>query len=80
MELENTPVPQTRVGIIGCGKIAHNHALQIADFVHAVVEDREPLVTGAEASKALAVVLAIYESSRTGRRVKLTAGTAPVPA
>jgi predicted dehydrogenase len=56
------------------------HALQIADFVHAVVEDREPLVTGAEACKALAVVLAIYESSRTGRRVKLAAGTAPVPA
>lgn len=32
------------------------------------------------ACKALDVVLAIYQSSRTGEPVKLAAGTAPVPA
>lgn len=47
------------------------HALQIDDFVAAVREDRDPLVTGREARKALAVVLAVYESSRTGRAVDL---------
>ncbi|GAS99493.1 oxidoreductase [Mycolicibacterium canariasense] len=56
------------------------HALQIADFVHAVIEDREPLVTGAQACQALEVVLAIYESSRTGTRVTLATGAEPVPA
>jgi predicted dehydrogenase len=47
------------------------HHLQIADFVHAILAGREPAVTGAEARKALEIILAIYESSRTGRPVTL---------
>ncbi|MBL1112978.1 Gfo/Idh/MocA family oxidoreductase [Streptomyces sp. 110] len=50
------------------------HARQIDDFVDAVVHGREPLVTGREARKALEIVLAVYESARTGRPVHL--GTA----
>ena len=46
------------------------HRLQIADFVRAVLEDREPAVTGAEARKALEIILAIYHSSRTGLPVR----------
>jgi UDP-N-acetyl-2-amino-2-deoxyglucuronate dehydrogenase len=46
------------------------HRLQIQDFVHAVRDDREPAVTGAEARKALEIILAIYHSSRTGLPVR----------
>jgi len=42
------------------------HTLQIADFVAAVREDREPAVTGADALTALGIVLAVYESARLG--------------
>ena len=49
------------------------HALQIDDFIAAVVEGREPAVTGREARKALEIVLAVYESARTGRPVALDA-------
>ncbi|WP_028658707.1 Gfo/Idh/MocA family protein [Nocardioides insulae] len=47
------------------------HAQQIDDFIAAVLEGRDPLVTGREARNALAVVLAIYESSRTGMPIEL---------
>ncbi|HEY8601225.1 MAG TPA: Gfo/Idh/MocA family oxidoreductase [Thermomicrobiales bacterium] len=47
------------------------HRLQIQDFVRAVRDDREPAVTGAEARKALEIILAIYHSSRTGLPVRL---------
>jgi predicted dehydrogenase len=52
------------------------HALQIDDFIAAIVEDREPVVTGREARKALEIVLAIYESARTGGPVTLGASNA----
>lgn len=45
------------------------HARQIRDFVSAVVEGREPAVTGREARNAVAAVIAMYESDRTGRPV-----------
>jgi UDP-N-acetyl-2-amino-2-deoxyglucuronate dehydrogenase len=54
------------------------HGLQIADFIDAVIHDREPLVTGREAQQALEVVLAMYESSRTGQPVTLSAPTPAV--
>lgn len=47
------------------------HVLQIQDFLQAVRDDRAPAVTGAEAKKALEIILAIYESSRSGRVVTL---------
>ena len=47
------------------------HILQIAEFLSAVREDREPAVTGVEARKSLEIILAIYESSRTGLPVSL---------
>lgn len=48
------------------------HKLQVADFVNAVVTNTDPTVTGEEATKALRVLLAIYESSETGKPVKLS--------
>jgi len=46
------------------------HVEQIGDLLRAIEEDREPVLSGEEARKAVAIVLAIYESARTGRPVK----------
>ena len=46
------------------------HARLMADFVSAVREDRPPLVTGEEGRRSLALVLAVYESARTGHAVR----------
>ena len=42
------------------------HRLQIEDFVHAIVDDRKPEVSGEDAIEPLKVILAIYESARKG--------------
>lgn len=47
------------------------HALQIQDFLEAVRDDRAPAVTGRDGLRSLEVILAIYESSRTGQAVRL---------
>ena len=52
--------------------ISHvNHQAQIEDFIAAIRENRDPLVTGEEGTKALAIVLGIYESSRRGQPVEI---------
>jgi len=43
----------------------------VDEFVKAVLEDREPAITGEDARAALAITLAAYESARTGRVVSL---------
>jgi predicted dehydrogenase len=48
-----------------------NHQRNIADFLAALDENRDPLVTGLEATKALAIIEACYESARTGRAVSI---------
>jgi UDP-N-acetyl-2-amino-2-deoxyglucuronate dehydrogenase len=48
-----------------------SHAAQIADLLAAVEAGREPAVSGQSAREALEIVLAVYESSRTGRSVSL---------
>ena len=47
------------------------HRRQIQDMIEAIREDRQPLVNGAEGLKPLEIVLAIYESAKTGMPVKL---------
>ncbi len=42
------------------------HRLQIEDFTQAILENREPAMTGRMALEPLKVILAIYESSRKG--------------
>jgi UDP-N-acetyl-2-amino-2-deoxyglucuronate dehydrogenase len=54
----------------GMKEAVAGHVEQIGDFLRAIEEDREPLVSGWEARKAVALVLAIYESARTGRPAK----------
>jgi len=52
--------------------ISHvGHARQLADFVRALETGREPLVDGREGRKAVEIILAIYESTVTGRVVAL---------
>jgi UDP-N-acetyl-2-amino-2-deoxyglucuronate dehydrogenase len=55
----------------GTGPDPAAHRAQIADFLQAIAEDRDPLITGEEARKPLEIVLAVYESGRTGREVAL---------
>jgi predicted dehydrogenase len=40
-------------------------------MLEAIRDDREPLVNGAEGRKPLEIVLAVYESARTGQTVRL---------
>ncbi len=47
------------------------HILQIGDMVEAVKKDRKPLVDQYEGRKPIEIILAAYESSRTGRPVDL---------
>jgi predicted dehydrogenase len=52
---------------------AASHAAQLADLLAAMDENREPAVTAADGRAALEVVLAVYESARTGHPVTLGA-------
>jgi len=47
------------------------HQKMIAGMVEAIRQDREPIITGEEGKKALEIILAIYESAKTGREIKL---------
>ena len=48
-----------------------SHRMQILDVMEAIRADREPSVSGEEGLKPLKIILAIYESSRTGKPVQL---------
>jgi UDP-N-acetyl-2-amino-2-deoxyglucuronate dehydrogenase len=50
---------------------AASHAAQLADLLDAVDTGREPAVSGQNGREALEIILAVYESSRTGRPVRL---------
>ena len=47
----------------------HYHALQIQDFLRAVLEERTPLVTGEEGRIVVAMFTAIYRSQRQRRPI-----------
>ncbi len=52
--------------------ISHvGHRAQIADLLEAVETGREPLIDGPEGRRALEIIIAVYESARTGRDVTL---------
>ena len=48
------------------------HRIQLQDMVDAVRENRQPMLSGNEARVSLAINMAIYESSRTGKEVLLS--------
>jgi len=47
------------------------HQKQMADLIRAIETGDEPLINGEEGRKSVEIVRAIYESARTGTRVKL---------
>lgn len=58
--------PEVIAGIHSVG-----HYRFVEDMARAILDDREPLVPGREARKAVDIILAIYESARTGKEVWL---------
>lgn len=48
------------------------HMAQINDMVEAILENREPAVNGEAARKSLALIQAIYQSSKENKMVQLT--------
>ena len=47
------------------------HRRQLADVINAITQDRAPLVSGEDAYRALQVVLAVYQSAREGKPIRL---------
>ena len=53
------------------GMTADGHRDNFASFLKALDEGRRPEIDGAEARKAVQIILAVYESARTGKPVEL---------
>lgn len=73
-ETQETEAEQEDNGSGASDPTAIGHALhkaQIEDFVNAIQEDREPLVTGVSGRKSLELILNIYKSSMKGKEVKV---------
>ena len=49
--------------------IVRGHPYQVQDMVDAVREDRDPMVGPMEATKAVRIINAVYESARTGEEI-----------
>lgn len=47
------------------------HVAQIKDFCQAIIKNRKPFITGEEGRKPLEIILAVYESAKTKKPVKL---------
>ncbi len=47
------------------------HAWQCRDFIDSIIEDRDPVVTGESALKAVEIITAVYQSALQGKPVKL---------
>ena len=54
------------------GQLIPFHKLQVQDFVRAVETGTEPGITGKDALKSLRILLAVYESARTGEPVRFS--------
>ncbi|GCE12917.1 Gfo/Idh/MocA family protein [Tengunoibacter tsumagoiensis] len=65
------PVSQTATANDPAAVAASTHALQIADMIRAIRENGTPLVDGVAARHPVEIILAIYESARTQKEVRL---------
>jgi predicted dehydrogenase len=45
--------------------------MQLQDFVDAIRKDRTPAIDGHEGRRSIEIILAIYQSAKTGKRVTL---------
>lgn len=70
--MERFGTPPAIAGASDPKAISHeNHKRNFESFLRALDEAREPELNGREARKAVEIVLAIYESARTGKIVEL---------
>ena len=58
-----------RAAFAGLDATRHYHALQIADFLTAIIEDRDPMVTGPDGRRAVELFTAIYHSQQRGEAI-----------
>lgn len=68
IEIEGAVADPTDIGSSG-------HVFLVDDLVRAIHEDRDPYVTGESARGAVDLILAIYESARSGREVEVRHST-----
>ena len=61
--------PNVDLSVIN-GQLIPFHKLQVQDFVQALENGTDPAITGKDALKSLRILLAVYESSRTGQPVR----------
>jgi predicted dehydrogenase len=73
-ELEHEKELLTREQVDPPSVYGTSHRAVIADMIEAILVNRAPKTDGREAKKSLALVLAMYESARTGQPVNLDAG------
>jgi predicted dehydrogenase len=59
------------------GQLIPHHTSQVRDFVQALDAGTEPAITGRDALKSLRILLAVYESARTGRPVRFADAEVP---
>ena len=60
---------EDRVRFAAIDATTHYHALQIEDFLRAILQHRPPLVTGHDGRRAVAIFDAIYRSNREKRPI-----------
>jgi predicted dehydrogenase len=66
------------MGVLGGGSSSpgaisgEGHRRLVADLVDAIQQGRPPMIPGADARRAVALVLAVYEAARTGHTVRLS--------
>jgi UDP-N-acetyl-2-amino-2-deoxyglucuronate dehydrogenase len=70
-ELEHEREILTREQVDPPSVYGQSHQAVIADMAAAVLDDRQPKTHGCEARKSVALVLAMYESARTGKPVPM---------
>ncbi len=73
-ELEHERELLTRDQVDPPSVYGYSHQAVIADMVAAIRENRAPRTNGHAARKSVALVLAIYESARTGKPIRMTDG------
>lgn len=49
----------------------HAHAALFSDLLEAIAEDRKPMIDGYEGRRSVELILAVYESAKTGKKVVL---------
>ena len=68
---DNKPETTGNMGGLNCSYNTDNygHIVQIEDMAMAVINDTEPMVTAEDAMRSVKIILAMYESAKTGKEI-----------